>query len=194
MEALWAADKRSTEAFMSRFLCYLSAGVICAALLPSLAIADSTVSTVNQGVDATYTAGNLDDFSAGTQGKVVVSGDALVFTTEKSIVTVPFKGVHNLELGALLQQKRRGLHFTKNNAPSRQQLTIYFSDGQTKLDRNITLEMDGEEAKLTAEQVEIKSGRRHRVANGDGWWGDSAWKTKRNGNAVKPEVIGKLPE
>jgi len=177
---------------MSKSVHYLLAGVFCAGVFSAAAFAGATVSTLSQGVVATYAAGNLDDFTAGTEGKLALSGDGAAFSVGKAIVMAPYKQIQNVELGDVIEQKRKGFHVSKRPLPGRRQVTLSFSDPQSKLDRTATLEMDEDEATAVVEQVELKTGRRRRVTNGDSWWGDSAWKTKRNGNSVKPEALGDL--
>ena len=58
---------------MSKFVCYFSAGLLCIGAFSTVAFAGATVSTLSQGVAATYAAGNLGDFSAGADGKQALS-------------------------------------------------------------------------------------------------------------------------
>ena len=42
-------------------------------------------------------------------------------------------------------------------------------------------------------EIEIRQGKHtppKRAANGDSWWGDSAWKTTRNNNTLSPDTMG----
>lgn len=168
-------------------------GVALLGVGSAAALAGPTELVGDQGLAATYMAGNLEEISAGAEGKLVLGGDSLAFTAGKNVVLAPYKQIQNVELGDPIEQKRKGFHITKKPMLARRQLTITYADAQMKPasdPRTITLEMDEDDAAVVSEQIELRIGKRRRVTNGDSWWGDSAWKTKRNGNAVKPDAIG----
>lgn len=171
---------------------YVFAGVIAAGILSVAALAGTTTAIGNQGALAKYTAGNLDEFTAGAEGKLVISGDGVAYSVGTSLVLMPYAQIRNVELGALIEEKRKGFHFTRPNVIGHRQITVGFTEPKTKMERIMTLQMDEDEAVSAVQQIELHTGRRRRNMNGDTWWGDSAWKTKRNGNAVKPEGLGDL--
>jgi hypothetical protein len=171
------------------------------ALSCALVFAGPTVTVGNQGIPVTYTAGTLEEFSAGAEGKLSLGGDSVAFSSGKNLVLAPYKQILNVELGEVIETPRKGLALRKKKGPTRRQMTLEYTDapkppakGDAKAEPNshsATFEMDDDDATAIVEEIELRTGRRRRITNGDHWWGDSAWKTKRN-DSVKPDAIGNL--
>ncbi len=137
------------------------------------------------GRPAAYVVGNLDKLSPGDSGKTVLA--------------IPYADMRNAELGTKVVPpsdvplyKVWQLHRRFVDRPMHQMLTVEFGDKDGN-DRTMTLELEETAAVETLTAIEIKTGKRRRATNGDGWWGDSLWKTNQNHNTVSPETLGNPP-
>ena len=155
------------------------------------------------GGPAVYVVGNLGGVSPGDEGTLVLDHDAVVFRSGKTVVSLPYGDIHNVELGTrvtppsdvpLYKVWRLHKRFLTER-PMHQMVNFEFADKDGN-DHTMTLEFEEAAAIQTLVDIEIRQGKRtppRRATNGDPWWGDSAWKTSRNNNTVSPESLGTSP-
>jgi hypothetical protein len=155
------------------------------------------------GGPAVYVVGNLGGISPGDEGTLVLDHDAVVFRSGKTVVSLPYSDIHNVELGTrvtppsdapLYKVWRLPKRFLTER-PMHQMVNFEFADKDGN-DHTMTLEFEEAAAIQTLVEIEIRQGKRtppRRATNGDPWWGDSAWKTSRNNNTVSPESLGTSP-
>lgn len=169
--------------------------VLCFALMVSVgALAGGA------GVTAVYVVGNLDGVSPGDDGTLVLDRDAVVFHCGKTVFSLAYSDIHNVELGTrvlppadapLYKVWRLHKRFLTER-PMHQMVNFQFADKDGN-DQIMTLEFEEAVANQTLVEIEIRQGKRtppKHATNGDSWWGDSAWKTPRNNNTVVPESLG----
>jgi hypothetical protein len=155
------------------------------------------------GGPAVYVVGNLGGMSPGDEGTLALNHDAVVFRSGKTVLSLPYSDIHNVELGTrvtppsdtpLYKVWRLPKRFLTER-PMHQMVNFEFADKDGN-DHTMTLEFDDSAAIQTLVEIEIRQGKRtppRRATNGDPWWGDSAWKTSRNNNTVSPESLGTSP-
>jgi hypothetical protein len=154
------------------------------------------------GGPAVYVVGNLDGVSPGDEGTLVLDRDAVVFRSGKTVLSLPYSGIHNVELGTRVMPPADSPLYKVWRLPKRflterpmhQMVNFQFAD-KAGNDQTMTLEFEEAAANQTLVDIEIRQGKRTRpkhATNGDSWWGDSAWKTSRNDNTVTPESLGTL--
>jgi hypothetical protein len=152
------------------------------------------------GGPAVYVVGNLDGVSPGDDGTLLLDRDAMVFRSGKTVLTLPYKDIHNVELGTLVMPPAEAPLYKVWRLPKRflterpmhQMVNFEFADKDGK-NQTMTLEFEQAAANQTLVEIEIRQGKRtppKHATNGDSWWGDSAWKTSRNDNTVSPESLG----
>ncbi len=152
-------------------------------------------------VPAIYTVGNLDEFSAGAEGELTLKENTLTFSDKNNVVFAPYPQVKSAELGdkappAPASKFRKVLKVKKQTVV--RMLTIEFKDSGVQGDRAegtmraMTFQVEELAGQDVVEIIEERNGKHPRARTGDGWWGDSAWKTKRNGNSVKEDSLGRL--
>ena len=149
---------------------------------------------------ATYTVGNLDEISAGAEGKLTLKQGTLVFSDGKSAVFAPYNQITSAEMGAKVPAVSGGLKkavkFKKD--PTHRLMTVEFTDSGKKDDkghglaRSMTFDVEEAAGEDFVTTIEERAGRRKNTGSNEGWWGNSAWKTKSNGNSVQPDSLGKL--
>lgn len=155
------------------------------------------------GGQAIYVIGNLNGVSPGDEGVLVLGPDEAVFRSGKTVLSVPYGDIHNVELGTRVMPpsgvplyKVWQLHKRFLTERSMHQMVNFDFSGKDGHDQSMTLEFDETAANQTLVEIEIHQGKRappKRATNGDPWWGDSAWKTTRNNNTVSPEELGNSP-
>jgi len=172
-------------------------------LLSAASFAGGNASANSGGGPAVYVIGNLEGISPGAEGMLVLEDTQAVFRSGKSVTAIPYTDIHDAELGTKVMPpsdiplyKVWQLHkrFLTERA-MHQMITFGFTDSEGK-DQTVTLELEESAAAETINEVEIRQGKRvrsRRATNGDGWWGDSLWKTQSNHNTVNPETVGKTP-
>lgn len=148
---------------------------------------------------ATYTVGNLDEISAGAEGKLSLKQSTLVFSDGKAAVFAPYDQITSAGMGAKVVPPSGGLKkmvkFKKE--PVRRLMIVEFNDSTKKdekgraMVRTMTFDVEESAGEDFCTTIEERAGRK-KHPGGDGWWGNSAWKTKSNGNAVQPDSLGKL--
>lgn len=155
------------------------------------------------GGPAVYVVGNLDGVSPGDEGTLVLDHDAVVFRSGKTALSLAYSDIHNVELGTrvmpppdapLYKVWRLPKRFLTER-PMHQMVNFEFADKDGN-DQTMTLELEEAAANQTLVEIEIRQGKRtppKHATNGDSWWGDSAWKTSRNNNALTPESLGASP-
>ena len=155
------------------------------------------------GGPAVYVVGNLGGMSPGDEGTLVLDHDAVVFRSGKTVLSLPYSDIHNVELGTrvtppsdapLYKVWRLPKRFLTER-PMHQMVNFEFADKDGN-DHTMTLEFEEAAAIQTLVDIEIRQGKRtppRRATNGDPWWGDSVWKTSRNNNTVSPESLGTSP-
>jgi hypothetical protein len=152
------------------------------------------------GAPAVYVVGNLDGVSPGDEGILVLDRDAAVFRSGKAVLSVPYRAIHNVELGTRVMPPTetplyKVWHLPKRfltERPMHQMVNFQFADKDGN-DQTMTLEFEEAAANQTLVEIEIRQGKRtppKHATNGDSWWGDSVWKTTGNGNTVAPESLG----
>ena len=152
------------------------------------------------GGPAIYVVGNLGGISPGDEGTLVLQHDAVVFRSGKTVLSLPYSDIHNVELGtrvmppadAPLYKVWRLPKRFPTERPMHQMVNFAFADKDGN-EQTITLEFEEAAANQTVVEIEIRQGKRtppRHATNGDSWWGDSAWKTTRNNNTVTPETLG----
>lgn len=152
-------------------------------------------------VPAIYTVGNLDEFSAGAEGELTLKETTLTFSDKNNVVFAPYTQIRSAELGdkappAPASKLRKVLKVKKQSAA--RMLTIEFKDSGAQADRAegamraMTFQVEELAGIDIVEIIEERNGKHPRTKTGDSWWGDSAWKTKRNGNSVKEDSLGRL--
>ena len=155
------------------------------------------------GGPAVYVVGNLDGVSPGDGGTLVLDHDAVVFRSGKTVLSLPYGDIHNVELGTKVMPASDAPLYKVWRLPKRflteramhQMVNFQFSDKDGN-DQTLTLEFEEAAANQTLMEIEIRQGKRtppKHATNGDSWWGDSAWKTNRNENTVSPESLGTSP-
>ena len=153
-----------------------------------------------EGGPAVYVVGNLDGVSPGDEGTLLLDHDAVVFRSGKTVLSLPYSKIHNVELGTRVMPPSDAPLYKVWRLPKRflterpmhQMVNFAFADKDGN-DQTMTLEFEEAAANQTLVEIEIRQGRRERpkhATNGDSWWGDSAWKTPRNHNTVNPESMG----
>ncbi len=151
-------------------------------------------------IDAIYTVGNLDTLNSGAEGRLTLKESTLAFSDGKNVVFAPYSNITSAEMGAKVPPPAAsGLRKIKlQKKLVRRLMVVEFADVEKKdekghgLARTMTfdvLETDGEDFVTT---IEERAGRRKHASSADAWWGDSSWKTKTNGNTVRPDSLGKL--
>lgn len=152
------------------------------------------------GGPTVYVVGNLDGVSPGAEGMLVLQDDAAVFRSGKTVLSVRYSAIRNVELGTriirpldapLYKIWRLPKRFLTER-PMHQMVNFAFADKDGN-DQTMTLELEESAANETLVEIEIRQGKRtplQHAINGDSWWGDSAWKTTRNNNTVRPESLG----
>ena len=155
------------------------------------------------GGPTVYVVGNLDGVSPGDEGTLVLDRDTVVFRSGKTVLSLPYSDIHNVELGTrvmppadapLYKVWRLHKRFLTER-PMHQMVNFQFADKGGN-DQTMTLEFEEAAANQTLVEIEIRQGKRtppKHPTNGDSWWGDSAWKTNRNENTVSPESLGTSP-
>jgi len=169
--------------------------ILCIALMVSVAALAGGGSA-----PVVYVVGNLDGVSPGDDGTLVLDRDAVVFRSGKSVLSLSYGDIHNVELGTrvmppadapLYKVWRLHKRFLTER-PMHQMVNFQFADKDGR-DQTMTLEFEEAAANQTLVEIEIRQGKRtppKHATNGDSWWGDSAWKTPRNNNTVIPESLG----
>jgi len=152
---------------------------------------------------AVYVVGNLDGVSPGDEGTLVLDHDAVVFRSGKTVLSLPYGDIHNVELGTRVMPPADAPVYKVWRLPKRflterpmHQMVNFEFTSKDGNDRTMTLEFDEAAANQTLVEIEIRQGKRtppKHATNGDSWWGDSAWKTNRNNNTVTPESLGTSP-
>jgi hypothetical protein len=172
--------------------------------IASLLLVASVAALAGEGVGpAVYVVGNLGGMSPGDEGTLVLDHDAVVFRSGKTVVSLPYSDIHNVELGtrvtppsdAPLYKVWRLPKRFMTERPMHQMVNFEFAD-ENGNDHTMTLEFEEAAAIQTLVEIEIRQGKRtppRRATNGDPWWGDSARKTSRNNNTVSPESLGTSP-
>ena len=152
------------------------------------------------GGPAIYVVGNLGGISPGDEGTLVLQHDAVVFRSGKTVLSLPYSDIHNVELGtrvmppadAPLYKVWRLPKRFPTERPMHQMVNFAFADKDGN-EQTMTLEFEEAAANQTVVEIEIRQGKRtppRHATNGDSWWGDSAWKTTRNNNTVTSESLG----
>jgi hypothetical protein len=152
------------------------------------------------GGPAVYVVGNLDGVSPGDEGILVLDRDAAVFRSGKTVLSLRYNDIHNVELGTRVMPSADAPLYKVWRLPKRflterpmhQMVNFQFAD-KAGNDQTMTLELEEAAANQTLVEIEIRQGKRtppKHAANGDSWWGDSIWKTNGNGNTVSPESLG----
>jgi hypothetical protein len=152
------------------------------------------------GGPAVYVVGNLEGVSPGDEGTLVLDHDAVVFRSGKTVLSLPYGDIHNVELGTRVMPPADAPLYKVWRLPKRflteramhQMVNFEFAD-RDGIDQTMTLEFEEAAANQTLMEIEIRQGKRtppKHATNGDSWWGDSAWKTTRNNNTVIPESLG----
>jgi hypothetical protein len=155
------------------------------------------------GGPAVYVVGNLDAVSPGDEGTLVLDHDAVVFRSGKTVLSLPYGDIHNVELGTRVMPPADAPVYKVWRLPKRflterpmHQMVNFEFTSKDGNDRTMTLEFEEAAASQTLVEIEIRQGKRtppKHATNGDSWWGDSAWKTSRNNNTVTPESFGTSP-
>jgi hypothetical protein len=155
------------------------------------------------GGPAIYVIGNLESVSPGAEGMLVLEKDAAVFRSGKTVLSVPYGDIRNVELGTKVMPpsdiplyKVWQLHkrFLAQR-PTHQMVNFEFADKDGK-EQSMTLEFEESAAAETLAEIEIRQGKAippKRSTNADAWWGDSAWKTTSNNNTLNPDTMGNSP-
>jgi hypothetical protein len=152
------------------------------------------------GGPAVYVVGNLDNVTPGDAGTLVLDHDAVVFRSGKTVLSLPYSDIHNVELGTRVMPPTDAPLYKVWRLPKRflteramhQMINFQFADKDGN-DQTMTLEFEEAAANQTLVEIEIRQGKRtppRRATNGDPWWGDSAWKTPRNNNTLNPDSMG----
>jgi hypothetical protein len=151
-------------------------------------------------IDATYTVGNLDAITAGTDGRITLKENTLVFSDGKNVVFAPYSNITSAEMGAKVPPPAasglKKIKFKKD--PVRRLMIVEYADVEKKdekghgVARTMTFDVEEVAGEDFVTTIEERAGRRKHSSSSDNWWGDSAWKTKTNGNAVRPDSLGKL--
>jgi len=152
------------------------------------------------GGPAIYVVGNLGGISPGDEGTLVLQHDAVVFRSGKTVLSLPYSDIHNVELGTRVMPPADAPLYKVWRLPKRflterpmhQMVNFAFADKDGN-EQTMTLEFEEAAANQTVVEIEIRQGKRtppKHATNGDSWWGDSAWKTTRNNNTVTPETLG----
>ena len=126
--------------------------------------------------------------------------DAAIFRSGKAVLSVPYRDIHNVELGTRVMPPTEAPLYKVWRLPKRflaerpmhQMVNFQFADKDGN-DQTITLEFEEAAANQTLVEIEIRQGKRtppKHATNGDSWWGDSVWKTTGNNNTVAPESPG----
>jgi len=151
------------------------------------------------GGPAMYVIGNLQGVSPGAEGMLVLEEGEAVFRSGKTVLSVPYSEIHNVELGTKVLPSS-GVPLYKVwelhkrflvERPMHQMVNFDFADKDGN-QQNMTLEFEESLANETLVEIEIRQGKRtppKRATNGDSWWGDSAWKTTRN-KTVNSDALG----
>ena len=147
-----------------------------------------------------YVVGNLNGVSPGDEGMLVLDRDAVVFRSRKTVLSLPYSDIHNVELGTRVMPPSDAPLYKVWRLPKRflterpmhQMVNFQFADKDGN-DQTMTLEFEVAGANQTLVGIETRQGKRtppSHATNGDSWWGDSAWKTPRNNNTLAPELLG----
>jgi hypothetical protein len=151
------------------------------------------------GGPAVYVIGNLDGISPGSEGILVLDEGRAIFRSGKTGVAIRYQDIRNAELGTKLNPpadvplyKIWQLYKRFAGRTVHQMLMLEFvnKDGNGQ---SMTLELEEAAAVDTLAALEFRTGKRHRATNGEGWWGDSLWKTPENHNTVSAEPLGNAP-
>ena len=169
--------------------------------IASLLLLTSVVSFAGAGGGpAVYVVGNLDNVTPGDAGTLVLDHDAVVFRSGKTVLSLPYSDIHNVELGTRVMPPTDAPLYKVWRLPKRflteramhQMINFQFADKDGN-DQTMTLEFEEAAANQTLVEIEIRQGKRtppRRATNGDPWWGDSAWKTASNNNTLSPDPMG----
>jgi hypothetical protein len=152
------------------------------------------------GGPAVYVVGNLDGVSPGDEGILVLDREAAVFRAGKTVLSLRYSDIHNVELGTRIMPPTEAPIYKVWRLPKRllterpmhQMVNFQFADKNGN-DQTMTLEFEEAAANQTLVEIEIRQGKRtppKHATNGDSWWGDSVWKTTGNNNTVAPESLG----
>ena len=152
------------------------------------------------GGPAVYVVGNLDGVSPGDEGTLALDHDAAVFRSGKTVLSLRYTDIHNVELGTKVMPSTDAPLYKVWRLPKRflterpmhQMVNFHFAD-KNGSDQTMTLELEEAAANQTLVEIEIRQGKRtppKHATTGDSWWGDSVWKTTGNGNTVAPEPLG----
>jgi hypothetical protein len=170
--------------------------------IPILLLSSVVVWAGSGGGPAVYVVGNLDGVSPGAEGILVLEKEQAVFRSGKIVLPLPYGDIHNVELGTKVKPASAPLYKVwqlhkrfLTEQPAQRMVNFEFADKDGK-DQSMTLEFDEAAANDTITEIEIHQGKRtapKRAANGDPWWGDSAWKTNSNHNTVSTEDLGNAP-
>lgn len=143
---------------------------------------------------AVYAAGNVGSLVAGSDGVFSLDENQLSFTpTEGQPILVSYKEVRNVELGAKLLPKKEKIwklqKMMLEPKTTHRFLTIDFQRVKDE-PQSMTLVLSEKAASQVQTAVEFKTGVRVRNTVASSWWGDSVWKTSRNGNVISPVEVG----
>jgi hypothetical protein len=152
------------------------------------------------GGPTVYVVGNLEGVSPGEEGTLVLDHNAVVFRSGKTVLSLPYSDIHNVELGTRVMPPSDAPLYKVWRLPKRflteramhQMVNFEFADKDGN-DQSMTLEFEETAANQTLVEIEMRQGKRtppKHPTNGDAWWGDSAWKTGRNNNMVTPGCLG----
>jgi hypothetical protein len=152
------------------------------------------------GNPAVYVVGNLEGVSPGDEGTLVLDHDAVVFRSGKTVLSLPYSDIHNVELGTRVMPPSDAPLYKVWRLPKRflterpmhQMVNFQFADKDGN-NQTMTLEFEEAAASQTLADIEIRQGKRtppKRATNVDQWWGDSSWKTPLNNNTINPDSMG----
>jgi hypothetical protein len=170
--------------------------ISCAAVLLVWPGSVSAAEVPDSTAPAVYAAGNIGNLEAGSNGSILLTDEYAAFTPLGGTpVRASYKEIRNIELGAkLLPKKDKIWKMRLNNQkiPHRF-LTIEFMGPKDEIAQNMTLVLSEGAATQVQNAIELKTGKKTRATMASYWWGDSMWKTNRNGNVVSPVSVGGQP-
>lgn len=173
-------------------------GFVFVALAFPLMEADLVVAAPPSSAPAMYAIGDIQELSAGTAGTILLEDRQATFESANISIPIAYDTIQNVELGARLTPGKEPaykvwrLHKRFEERPLRRMLNIAFKDKSGQI-RNITLQLSENAALQVQEALELRSGKRRRPTVSDAWWGDSVWKTKRNGDTLSDDRLGTAP-
>ncbi|HTM11501.1 MAG TPA: hypothetical protein VL127_01235 [Bryobacteraceae bacterium] len=129
------------------------------------------------GGPAIYVVGNLGGISPGDEGTLVLQHDAVVFRSGKTVLSLPYSDIHNVELGtrvmppadAPLYKVWRLPKRFPTERPMHQMVNFAFADKDGN-EQTMTLEFEEAAANQTVVEIEIRQGKRtppRHATNGD---------------------------